>query len=95
LFSFQELRYFTEMTFGGGKTEKTWLRGRDLNPRPSGYEPDDFRREVKMGVLKVPRGFSIKLTDRSTFALFSLHTIHKGELLCKVFQHFLSPYHQF
>src|SRR5690625_1602928 len=27
---------------GDGRQGRDWLRGRDLNPRPSGYEPDEL-----------------------------------------------------
>jgi hypothetical protein len=32
----------TAAATAGSSLRKIWLRGRDLNPRPSGYEPDEL-----------------------------------------------------
>jgi hypothetical protein len=32
----------TAAIMAGSFARKIWLRGRDLNPRPSGYEPDEL-----------------------------------------------------
>jgi hypothetical protein len=56
----------------GGKCEsvnptrlKSWLRGRDLNPRPSGYEPDElpgcstphFENNFDIDVVQIEKAF--------------------------------------
>ena len=44
---------------------KSWLRGRDLNPRPSGYEPDElpgcstphFENNFDIDVVQIEKAF--------------------------------------
>ena len=38
----QKLLLKTAAAAAGSFVTKIWLRGRDLNPRPSGYEPDEL-----------------------------------------------------
>jgi hypothetical protein len=42
--------------------EENWLRGRDLNPRPSGYEPDELPgcSTPRLNYLDVPRIIKFK-----------------------------------
>ena len=57
---------------------KGWLRGRDLNPRPSGYEPD-----VVLGSLTFPA--SVYLGSKSAFQKRTSVLAYPLPFLCHFF----------
>ena len=61
----QKLPLKTAAAQQNGSLQKIWLRGRDLNPRPSGYEPDElpgcstphFENNFDIDVVQIEKAF--------------------------------------
>jgi hypothetical protein len=61
----QKVPLKTAAATAGSFATKNWLRGRDLNPRPSGYEPDElpgcstphFENNFDIDVVQIEKAF--------------------------------------